>query len=128
MKQTSIVYAILVVFLIGCTQSSNKSEISSRPETSDELAKEILNKHDQSVGALMKAVRELKSSIKKDAAKVTPIIETNINTMITEAKDYQSQLSQQEDKLSKEDFELFKRNTKRLLEKETEFETLKQSN
>lgn len=128
MKPAPIVSAIIVVFLIGCTQSSNKSEIVSRPETSDESAKEILNKHDQSVGALMKAIRELKSSVKKDGGKVTPTIEANINTMITEAKDYQSQVSQQTDKLSKEDFELFERNTKRLLEKETEFETLKQSN
>lgn len=128
MKATSIISAILVVFLVGCTQTSSNSDTVSRPETSDESAKEILNKHDQSVGALMKAIRELKSSVKKDGGKVTPTIEANINTMITEAKDYQSQVSQQADKLSKEDFELFERNTERLLEKETEFETLKQSN
>lgn len=126
MKATFVLNAILVVFLIGCTQSSNNSETVSRPETSDESTKEILNKHDQSVG--VKAVRELKSSVKKDGGKVTPTIEANISTMITEAKDYQSQVSQQADKLSKEDFELFERNTKRLLEKETQFETLKQSN
>lgn len=128
MKATSIISVILVVFLVGCTQTSSNSDTVSRPETSDESAKEILNKHDQSVGALMKAIRELKSSVKKDGGKVTPTIEANINTMITEAKDYQSQVSQQADKLSKEDFELFERNSKRLLEKETEFETLKQSN
>lgn len=118
----------LCLILIACAKSpSSNEETISRPASSEASAKEILNKHDHSVGTVMRTVRELKSSIKKEGAKVTPIIEANINDMITEAKGYQSQLSELTDKLSKEDFDLFERNSKRLREKETEFETLKQS-
>lgn len=112
----------------GCSKkSSDETEKVTRPETSDPLALEVLRKHDQSVASVMRTVREVKSSIKKDGTKMTPLIEQSITEMITEAKGFQSQLADLTDKLSKSDFDLFERNSKRLREKEIEFETLKQS-
>jgi len=124
MKSISLIFitTLLPFFIASCSKtSSEEKEKIVRPETSEQSASEILRKHDQSVASAMKTVRELKNSIKKDGAKITPLIETSITEIINEAKGFQSQLSEVTDKLSQADFDLFERNSKRLREKEIEF-------
>jgi 5'-3' exonuclease len=96
----------------------------TRPATSEASAKKLLSKHDHSVAAVMEEVKEFKTVMKEKGDRAKLRMQKKIKGMISEAKDYETQVSELTDKLSQEDYDLFQRNSKRLQEKEETFNSL----
>lgn len=127
----------MTLLILSCKNSSSKSESSStsekteeattkRPDTSDVAARKLVGKHDYAVGTLMRNIREFKETMDK-GAKMTPVVETNLTDLLNEAKQADAAITDDvKAKLNEDDYGTYSRNTKRLKEKETELEGLKQ--
>lgn len=137
LKFKNLVVVILMALLISsCKNSTSKSDNSSTPDKTEDAAikrpektepslRKQVYEYDSKVADISRTLRELKENMDK-GTKITPTIETNINTMIADAKKMREPLLPLIDSLAEREYGNFNRDKDWIDQLETEWESLRQ--